>query len=760
MKAVKPVALAGRPSQQSTSRPLELWGGVECSLCRFGGHYSDQLARSGHAERSGDLDLFAELGLRALRQPVLWERTMPDGPASADWSWPDSRLARLHELKIQPIVGLVHHGSGPRSTSLLDPGFPDALARYAGALAERYPWVADYTPINEPLTTARFSTLYGHWYPHARDGLSFARAVLNQCRAIVLAMRAIREVNSAARLVQTDDLGKTHSTRDLAYQARFENARRWLSFDLLCGRVNPDHPLWGYLLWVGLEERDLAWFLEQPCPPDVIGINHYLTSERFLDERLERYPPHTHGGNDRQAYADVEAVRVLAEGPAGPRALLREAWRRYALPIAVTEVHLGCTREEQLRWFAEVWEDAQALRKQGVDVRAVTCWSLLGSYDWTSLLTRCDGHYEPGAFDLRGPAPRPTALAHLIRRLAAGEEPDHPVLARAGWWRRPQRLLYPPFRRQRARTSRIARRNPVTKRAARPLLIIGAGERLAEVFAGICEMRSLPTRTIVRDDALADPGVGDVERLLAEVKPWAVVHVPPYPAIDRAEDEPEACRRVHTEAAGRLARICSARSTRFLTLSSDLVFGGGRSVPFVESDDVEPLSEYGRSKAEAERLVLAALPAALIIRTGPLLGASTHGDFVERSVHALAAGRTFVAVGDQVVSPTFVPDFVHAALDLLIDGESGIWHLVNQGAVTWAELATRVAEIVGVDPAQVEARPGWSLTFRARRPAYSALDSERGRLLPPLDDSLRHYVGECLSNPVLAATLSGVARLH
>ena len=73
--------------------------------------------------------------------------------------------------------------------------FPEKLAQYAAAVARRYPWVTDYTPVNEPLTTARFSCLYGHWYPHERDALLFAKAFLAQCRGIVLSMRAIRAIN-------------------------------------------------------------------------------------------------------------------------------------------------------------------------------------------------------------------------------------------------------------------------------------------------------------------------------------------------------------------------------------------------------------------------------------------------------------------------------------------------------------------------------------------------------------------------------------
>src|SRR5919202_78217 len=345
--------------------PLEVWAGVECTVNRVGDEYFDQLERSGHATRIDDLDLFAELGVRALRYPVLWERTAPNGLESADWSCADERLGRLRELGIRPILGLVHHGSGPRHTSLVDPGFATGLAEFARAVAERYPWVDRYTPVNEPLTTARFSGMYGHWYPHGRDGLTFARALLTECRATVLSMRAIREVNPAAQLVQTEDLGKTHSTPLLAYQAEFENERRWLSFDLLCGRLNRSRLIWNHLRDLGIDRAELNWFLDNPCPPDMLGINHYVTSERFLDERIERYPIGSHGGNGKHNYADVEAVRVCADGTARPRALMKETWERYGLPLAVTEVHIGRTREEQLRWLKEVWDGAVSLRDEG-----------------------------------------------------------------------------------------------------------------------------------------------------------------------------------------------------------------------------------------------------------------------------------------------------------------------------------------------------------------------------------------------------------
>src|SRR5688572_24573121 len=88
--------------KSSQTGPLELWAGVECSLNRVGDSFFDQLERNGHADRIEDLDLFAALGVRTLRYPVLWERTAPDGHEQVDWSWPDERLARLRELNVSP----------------------------------------------------------------------------------------------------------------------------------------------------------------------------------------------------------------------------------------------------------------------------------------------------------------------------------------------------------------------------------------------------------------------------------------------------------------------------------------------------------------------------------------------------------------------------------------------------------------------------------------------------------------------------------
>lgn len=417
---------------------LELWGGHECTLNRVGDRWRDQSRLSGHDARPADLDRFAALGIKALRYPVLWERT-ERAPGRSDWSWADARLRRLRRLGVRPIVGLIHHGSGPAWTDLLDEGFASGLARHAAEAAQRYPWVRDWTPVNEPLTTARFSALYGHWHPHLKDERAFWLALLNQIDAVRLAMKAIRAVIPDARLVQTEDFGHTWATGPCAEQARHENDRRLMTWDLLTGRVAPGHPMWLRLEPLGFGSR-LDVLAEDPCPPDVVGLNHYVTSDRFLDHRLERYPAHVHGGNGMIAYADVEAVRVMADRTCGWDRSLRTLWERYGIPLAVTECHLGCAPDQQRRWLATCWDAALRARRAGAAVEAVTVWSLLGAHDWDSLLTRDAGRYEPGVFDLAGGEPAATPLAELVARLArTGACPPEGC----GWWEADDRLLYP-----------------------------------------------------------------------------------------------------------------------------------------------------------------------------------------------------------------------------------------------------------------------------------------------------------------------------
>lgn len=706
---------------------LELWAGPECTINRVRNVFHDQFARYGHDARAQDIDLLATLGARQIRYPIQWERVSPDSPDCASWNWIEPRLERLRASALAVIAGLVHHGSGPAYTNLLDDsGFATGLARHARRVAERFPWIESYTPVNEPLTTARFSALYGHWYPHARDERSFWRALLNQVDGTRLAMAAIRSVNPCAKLIQTDDLGKTYGSAAMRQQTEFDNLRRWAGWDLLCGRVTREHPLWAEIAAFGLESR-LDAIAGDPCTPDVIGINHYLTSDRFLDHRLDRYPVHTHGGNGRQRYADVEAIRIREPAPGGLAGALREAWDRYRLPVAVTEVHNGCTREEQMRWVAEAWDTALAMRSEGVDVRAVTIWSVFGSCDWNTLLT-AKGNYESGVFDVRGSAPRATALAGMIQGLSRGA-PRHPVAQAAGWWRRTTRLLYPPVGPPQLRAYPD---NGAAQQASRPpLLILGATGSLGRAFARACVHRSIEHVLLGRADMeLRDPD--SIARALDRYRPWAVINAAGWVRVDDAEARPDDCREANTEGPIRLGVEAAARGISTVNFSSDLVFDGRAEDSYVETDLPSPLGIYGESKARMEEGI-AALPGRhLVVRSAAFFSALDIYNFAHAVAAAGSRGERLRAAHDLVVSPTYLPHLIDAALDLVIDGEQGLWHLTNATPVSWAAFGAMIANDLGLPSGSIEPVAARDLGFIARRPAFVPLRSIKGVELPSL----------------------------
>lgn len=699
---------------------IELWAGAECTVNRVGDRWFDQVHRTGHHEREDDIERLAALGVRRVRFPVLWERVAPQGLHRADWSWTDARLERLASHGIAPIVGLVHHGSGPAGTDLSDPGFVEGLAAFAEAVARRYPWVQDFTPVNEPLTTARFGALYGHWYPHARNTSACMRALLHEVRATAAAMQRIRAIVPRARLVQTEDLGRVSSTPALELQRRYESHRRWLSLDLLFGRVDARHPLRRHLETHGIAASELDALVAEPCPPDVVGINYYLTSDRHLDERLEHYPPRYHGGNGWQRYVDIEAVRVGEVGIAGHRAILEEVWQRYGAPVAITEVHVGCTREEQLRWVHAAWRAAEDARGAGVDVRAVTLWSVFGAVDWHCLVTREEGCYEPGVYDLRAPEPRPTALATLAAELAAGRAPSHPLLAGTGWWASSRRRLYGA---------------PVDERAAhhesatvRPLLVVGTG-KLAERLVQRCACRGIPCTRVARIERIDRDGAWRRQ----ELEPWATVIVPEAPG-QRWRDAEALAGLL------RLARACDARGLPVVAFSSHLVFDGRHAArPWVESDPARPTTATGEALRRFEGWIQSAAPSALIVRTGLVCDPEDADDPLARVLAALAAEEVVRVPDDEIVAASVLPSLLDATLDLLVDGERGIWHGTHLEARSLFELVRTAARHAAIPTDRLEpgrsGRP-WGLELA---PGMRAIISERAWPLPRLDAALAGY---------------------
>jgi dTDP-4-dehydrorhamnose reductase len=452
----------------------------------------------------------------------------------------------------------------PRTSRKSWPNTPARCAR-------RYPWVEYYTPVNEICTTARFSGLNGVWYPHGTSEATFVRALITSA-APWCCRWAIRKVNPNAKLVQTDDLSRTYGTPEMADIANFFNERRWLGWDMLCGRSTNTMLCGTYLLESEAAAEELLWFKENPCPPDIIGVNYYITSERWLDHRVERYPESHRTDYRGIPHADIECPRVLATPTPGIGPLLQETWDRYGLPIAITEAHIDANREDQLRWLVEIWNAAQ---EGAAERRRHPRRDRLGAARLLRL--ELPGHRMPrllraGPFDVRGPQPRQTAVAHLMRELASGRPLSHPVLQGQGWWRRPGRFLAKPVA-TRTAVADIADRGAFRSTFPQPILITGATGTLGRAFARICERRNLACHVLTRQEMdIADPA--SVEAAIVRYKPWAIINAGGYVRVDDAEDDIRALHARERHGPTVLALAAIRHAVRFLTFSSDLVFDG------------------------------------------------------------------------------------------------------------------------------------------------------------------------------------------
>jgi dTDP-4-dehydrorhamnose reductase len=423
-----------------SERP-EIWAGAECAYLKVDGVIRDQLAMTGHDRRLSDIDRLVRLGANAVRVPILWGRSR--SAEATDWAWAGRRIERLAERDVKPVVGLLHHGYGPPGSDPLAPDWPAAFGAFAAEVARRFPSVTDFLPLNEPLTTARFGALYGWWPPYGRDHLLFGRLLVAESLAISLAAAAIRAATPSARIIVNEDIGRTFGTADCRPVVEFDNERRWLTFDLACGLVDRSHALWTYLATSREQIRRLDRLRDAPVAPEVLGIDHYITSDRYLDHRLSRYPEACHGGDGRLRYADVELVRVRDYEVDGFRRSLAETWRRYGRPMALTEVALAGEPHDQVAWWNEAWAAASGARSALLPVVAVNAWSVFGSFGWSDLLRDNADGYEPGCYDVSGGRPRPTELAAAVAASARGLPPD----PRPGWWRTDARSLYPVSRR-------------------------------------------------------------------------------------------------------------------------------------------------------------------------------------------------------------------------------------------------------------------------------------------------------------------------
>ena len=358
-------------------RPSDfLWAtGIEDTFVpqtRPGHRALDEYQLMGHYEYwRDDLALVRDLGVRAIRWGVPWYRVEPFQPGEFDWRWTDQVIPYLvEELDVTPIVDLMHYGCPfwlRREFGSAD--YPAAVANYAAAFASRYAkLVRWYTPLNEPIVTALYCGQRGLWPPYLRGDGGYVTVLLHTIEGIVRTAAALRDANPEAILVHVEASGLSRTAReDLHAVAQEEQSRAFVSYDLLTGRVTPSHPLFPWLVRNGVSPDRLAALAQQPVHFDLMGLNFYpqwSTTQLYIDRR------------GRLAYQPVE------QDGAGFRELIESYYRRYGVPIMVTETSARGDEAVRARWLEASVAAIHALRGRGIPVVGYTWFPLFTMVDW------------------------------------------------------------------------------------------------------------------------------------------------------------------------------------------------------------------------------------------------------------------------------------------------------------------------------------------------------------------------------------------
>lgn len=259
-------------------------------------------------------------------------------------------------------------------------------------------------------------------------------------------------------------------------------------------------------------------------------------------------------------------------------------------------------------------------------------------------------------------------------------------------------------------------------------------------------------------DLSTGSGLGE---LIEAARPDVVVDAAAYTAVDRAESEPDAAFALNRDGAGRLAAEAARLRVPFVHLSTDYVYDGSKSTPYLETDPTGPIGVYGRSKLEGELAVLAAHPGALVLRTAWVY--SPFGQNFVRTMLRLASERDVLrVVDDQIGNPTSALDIADAILTIaarLADQPSvppgGVYHLAGTGETTWCGFArTIMAEAGALGHRVVPVEPIATADYPtpARRPANSRLDTAKlaatfGIRLPAWEDSLTAVIARLVPRP-------------
>lgn len=337
---------------------------------RDGGRRLDEYELTGHQEQwREDLDRVRATGASAIRYGLPWYRVNP-APGRFDWEWADQVLGHLAaETGLKVILDLVHYGTPAwLERSFADPGYPAAVADYAGAVARRYRGnIAAYTPLNEPLVTASFCGMRGIWPPYLSGAEGWAAVVTAVAAGVQASVRAIREADAAAEIIHVEAV-QAYQTADasLLGELRLWERRCELPTQLILGQLRPGDPMWSWLQRQGIGSAVLDRLAAEGVSPDVIGLNYYpeLSCRELI--RL-----------------DGKVVHVAHDGGSHRLEQVLRHWHaRFGIPLMITETGVEGEDEKKCAWLDEIVGSLNRLRSAHVPVLGLTWWPVLDFVDW------------------------------------------------------------------------------------------------------------------------------------------------------------------------------------------------------------------------------------------------------------------------------------------------------------------------------------------------------------------------------------------
>ena len=362
--------------------------GIECSYPTIdnGRIRRDQLAECGHYERwRDDFALVHELGVRVLRYGLPLYKVWL-GPGRYDWSFADEAMAELKRLNITPILDLMHFGVPDWVGDFQNPELPVLFRDYCGAVADRYPWVRYYTPVNEAYVTARNSARTGIWNEQLKSDRAFVTAIKHLAACSILGCHAIAERRHDAIIIHSESAEYIHEMRaTVSEKTALANKAKFMSLDLLYA-----HPLDAEILLhaldSGLTREEYAWFMRGDPPGyQVLGIDYYGRNEHIIKP---------------------DGSRFEAEDVMGWREIACQYWTRYRKLLMHTETNVFDAAAGP-SWLWKQWVNVLSVRQDGVPVLGFTWYSLIDQIDWdTQLAEKNDRVNACGLYDLdRRPHP-------------------------------------------------------------------------------------------------------------------------------------------------------------------------------------------------------------------------------------------------------------------------------------------------------------------------------------------------------------------